>query len=162
MSVFKGAIHWAGEHPVTIAVAVFGLGALFLLTRGGGSSSAASTNMSAFYAAQASQAQGNDAVALAQVQGTAATAIAQIAANRDTTIAGTQAVTATTLGLAQNITAQQGQKQQFFLDTGIQQIFGDQLPFLVQNFNAGGSSAAAALAAEEAFISGGTGYSAAH
>lgn len=157
MSVIKGAIHWAGEHPVVIAVGVFGIGALFLLTRGGGGQPAAA-NLSSFYAAQAAQAQAGAVIQTTQIQADAAQGIAKISADRDTSIAGIQAP----ILLAQNDTAQQAQKQQFFLDTGIQQIFGAQLPYLVANFAQGGTSALAAEAAIEAYIHGGTGYSAAH
>lgn len=177
MSAIKGAVHWAGEHPVTVAVGVFAIGAVLLLMMKGGGSGAANNGMSAFYAAQASQAASGNSLAAVQAQGKTATAIAQIAANRDTTIAATGAQVATVqsqtdVQLAQlnadvlnnaELTRQQAQRQQFFLGVGEQQIEGQAFPYFLQDFSSGNPvSSAAALTAWQSLIAGGTVYHPAH
>jgi hypothetical protein len=159
MGAFTKIVDWAGDHPVLIGVGVFAIGGLVLLSlnKGGGDGS----GMTSFYAAQAAQNASNNSVALAQVQGATATGIAKIAAGQNVTIADTQARVAlaqtdaaTSLGLARNTTAQQGQKQQFFLDVGEQQIEGAIAPYIL-----GRPDLASIL---DSFNRAGTGYNAAH
>ena len=148
-NVLTKGVHWADEHPVIVGVAVFAIGGIVLLSlnKGGGASDG---GMGAFYAAQAAQNASNNQVALAQVNNTGATAIAQIAANQNVAIANTGA----SVALAQNETAQQGQKQQFFLDTGVQQIEGAALPYILQRPDL--------ASIFESFNNHGTGYTASH
>lgn len=177
MSAIKGAVHWAGEHPVTVAVGVFAIGAVILLMMKGSGGGAANNGMSSFYAAQASQAASGNSLMAVQAQGKTATAIAQIAANRDTAIANTGAAVATVqsqtdVNLAQigadvannaELTRQQAQRQQFFLGVGAQQIEGQAFPYFLQDFSSGNPvSSAAALTAWQALIAGGANYHPAH
>jgi len=180
MSAIKGAVHWAGEHPVTTAVGVFAVGAVILLILKPGAAPAGDNGMSAFYAAQAAQSASGNSLMAIQAQGKAATAIAQISADRDTHIADTASAAniaintvqaQTDLGLAginadvlnnAELTRQQAQKQQFFLATGQQQIEGQALPYFLQQISGGGASANAAVAAWQALIAGGGNYSPAH
>lgn len=181
MSGFHGAVEWAGKHPVPTALGVFAVGAvLLLMMRGGGSAPASDGGMSAFYAAQAASNASGNQLAAVQEQGKAATAIAQIAAGRDIHIADTASATNIAVNTVQaqtdvqlaginagvlsqaELTRQQAQRQQFFLSTGIQQIFGQAMPYFLQQFSQGGDSAAAALAAWQSSVAGGIQYSAAH
>lgn len=178
MSGFHGVVEFAGKHPVGTAVGVFAVGAVILLLMKGGSAPASDGGMSAFYAAQAASAASGNQLAAVQEQGKAATAIAQIAAGRDVHLADTASATTIAVNTVQaqtdvslaginasvlnsaELTRQQAQKQQFFLGVGIQQLFGQSMPYLLQNFAQGGDSAAAALAAWQSSIAGGTQYSA--
>lgn len=178
MSAIKGAVNWAGEHPVTVAVGVFAFGAIVLLMLSGRKGGVAANNgMGAFYAAQASQAASGNSLMAVQAQGKTATAIAQIAADRDKAIATTGAGVATVqsqtdLGIAQvnadvlnnaELTRQQAQRQQFFLGVGAQQIEGQAFPYFLQDFSSGNPvSSAAALTAWQALIAGGANYHPAH
>jgi CCR4-NOT transcriptional regulation complex NOT5 subunit len=180
MSAIKGAVHWAGEHPVTTGVGVFAIGAILLLMLRP-SSGGANNGMASFYAAQAAQAQSGNSLMAVQEQGKAATAIAQISANRDVHIADTAAATNAQINTVQaqtdvslaginagvanaaEMTRQQAQRQQFFLGVGEQQLQGQATPFFLNNMASGNpASAAAALAAWQALIQGGTHYSPAH
>lgn len=158
MSAVSGAVEWSGKHPVVLAVGVFALGAVILLMLKGGGGSAAAGGMGQFYAAQAAQAASGNSLMAVQANDKTAVALAQLASTRDTTLGLANLSTQQTLGLAANDTAQQGQRQQFWLATGIQQIFGNQLPFLTADLSAGGQPGADALAAELAFINGGVHY----
>ena len=177
MSAIKGAVHWAGEHPVTVAVGVFAIGAVILLMMKGSGGGAADNGMSSFYAAQAAQASSGNSLMAVQSQGKTATAIAQIAADRDKAIATTGAGVATVqsqtdLGIAQvnadvlnnaELTRQQAQRQQFFLGVGAQQIEGQAFPYFLQDFSTGNPNVSGpALAAWQALIAGGANYHPAH
>jgi hypothetical protein len=162
---FGKVTEWAGEHPVMLGVGIFAIGGIIIILMNSGSSSSASASagsgMASFYAAQSAQQASNNTVALAQVQGATDTAVAQIAANQNVSIAqasdalaATQSNNSLTLGLEQETTAQMGQKQQFFLDTGEQQIEGQIAPYVMYNPNA--------AAIFEDFTSSGTGYIPAH
>lgn len=177
MSAIKGAVHWAGEHPVTVAVGVFAVGAILLLMMRKPSAAGANNGMASFYAAQAAQASSGNSLMAVQSQGKTATAIAQIAADRDKAIANTGAAVATVqsqtdVQLAQvnadvlnnaELTRQQAQRQQFFLGVGAQQIEGQAFPYFLQDFSSGNPvSSAAALTAWQALIAGGANYHPAH
>lgn len=154
MSGISGVVTWAGDHPVIVGVGVFAIGGLILLSLSKGAPTQSDGGMGAFYAAQAAQNASNNSVALAQVQGATETAVAGLAANQNVAINASNNATATTLGLALNDTAQQGQKQQFFLDTGEQQIEGAIAPYVMHDADAADIFAS--------FNAAGTGYSAAH
>lgn len=131
------AIDWAGQHPVTTAVGAFAVGAIILLMlKGGGGGS--NNGMAAFYAAQAAQAQSGNALMIAQDQDKTAVALAQTAAAYHAQVATVQSQTDLNLasinaGVAnsQELTRQEAQKQQFFLATGIQQIYGAMMPYIL-------------------------------
>lgn len=160
MSGISGAVAWSGKHPVTLAVGVFAIGAVILLMMKGHGGDPAAGGMGQFYAAQAAQAASGNSLMAVQANDKTAVALAGIAADRDKTLGLANLSTQQTLGLAANDTAQQGQKQQFWLATGLQQIFGAQLPFLVGNIAAGGQPGADATAIELAFMNGGVHYAA--
>lgn len=198
MAGISSAVEWAGKHPVTVAVGVFALGAVFLLFMRGSSSGTGDGGMSAFYAAQAAQAASGNQLMAVQAQGKTATAIAQIAADRDVQLAdyATQAAATQVAGgislaeiaaaasahaatvqsqtdiqlaqynrdvlMASELTRQQAQKQQFYLNAGIQQIYGQTSPYLLQLIGQGGQQAAAAVEWIKAAIAGQTTYNAAH
>lgn len=160
MSVFHGAVEWSGKHPVTLAVGVFAIGAVILLMMKGGGGSAAAGGMGQFYAAQAAQAASGNSLMAVQANDKTAVALAGIAADRDKTLGLANLDTQKTLGLAVNDTAQQGQKQQFWLAVGLQQILGVQLPYLQNAINGGGQPGADATAIELALANGGIHYAA--
>lgn len=133
------AISWMGDHPVLVAVAVFAVGGMVLLSlnKGGGGSS--DGGMGAFYAAQSAQqasnnqvnvaqVQGQTAVALAQVQGTTATGIATLATQRDTAIAQMNSdLSSKSLDLAK-----EAQNKAYWQGVGQDQLEGQALPYLLQ------------------------------
>lgn len=179
MSGIKGAVEWAGHHPVPVALGVFAVGAVLLLVFRG--NSGGDNGMGAFYAAQAAQAASGNALMTTQAQVKGATAIAQIAADRDVHLADTGAATSLAINTVQaqtdvnlaninasvlsqaELTRQQAQKQQFFLGVGIQQLLGQSLPYLLQDFASGDPTRTqGAVAAWQAALQGGTNYSASH
>lgn len=103
MSAISGAVKWAGDHPVLIAVGVFAVGAVFLLMSR--PAPAGDSGIGAFYAAQAAQANSGNQLAGVQAQVAGATAIAKIASERDQAIAATSGATAANLATIQGKSA---------------------------------------------------------
>lgn len=97
--VLHKSIEWAGKHPVPVFVGVVvGGGVLIMLMRGGGGSSSSGDNgMSAFYAAQAAQANSGNQLMAIQNQDATALGIAQVNAGAATTINGQNTGAATTI-----------------------------------------------------------------
>jgi len=93
MSGFNGAVKWAGDHPVMVAVGVFGIGAIILLMMQPKSSGGGDNGMGAFYAAQSAQAASGNSLMAIQEQSKAAVALGGIAADRDKHIADTASAT---------------------------------------------------------------------
>jgi hypothetical protein len=97
MAGLSGAVKWAGDNPVIVAVGVFAVGAVFILMNSK-PAPAGNNGMAAFYAAQAASAQSGNQLAMVQAQVTGAQGIAKIQSERDQAIASTSGATA--LGLA--------------------------------------------------------------
>lgn len=90
------ALEYAKSHPYIIGGGVFVLGALFLLSRGGGSSSGSGTDAalgSAYYAALSAQSHDSAAVQVAQIQATSGTAQTELTTGAATHIQDTWAAT---------------------------------------------------------------------
>jgi hypothetical protein len=191
MSAVTGAVHWAGEHPVTTAVGAFAIGAVVLLMMRGSGGGGGDNGMGAFYAAQSAQSASGNSLAAVQAQSKAAVQIAQLASDRDVALAtangatnvqlaginkdATVAVAGLNMGrdvtiagygrdvaLSQELTAQQGQRQQFWLATGQNQVQGQSLPWILETIKAGGPGADDAAALALAQIAGATTYHPAH
>ena len=112
MSFFSKAISYVKENPLIIGAGVFGIGAIYLLSRAGGGGNAAgqvaqanSTATAAYYAAESAQGTSGNQLMQTQIEANAATAIAQIQAGTSTTNNTTWANADVTQTLSNNQTA---------------------------------------------------------
>lgn len=128
MASIHGALHWAKEHPVPLAIGVFAVGAVvLLLMNSGSSSSSGSSGLSSFYAAQAAQAQSGNSLMATQDQDKTAVALAQIGTANQQALATTAAGVSTAniaanqaVALKQLAVTSQANQQQYNL--GVQSL----------------------------------------
>jgi hypothetical protein len=111
MSVFGKVISYVKSNPLVIGVGLFGIGAIYLLSRGSGGAAAGqiaqanSTATAAYYAAESAQGTAGDQLAMAQINANAATSIAGIQAGTSVTNNTTWANADVTQTLSNNQTA---------------------------------------------------------